>query len=157
MKKLWTVFAIVVLVSFGILGWIGTRIYQEMPPIPDRVVTADGTVIIASGEIGRGQNVWQIAGRHGSRLDLGAWQLRGPGLDGGLAAPRGISVLDDWAQTERQTSYDQLPVEEQAQLRGRLEQLYRTNTYDPATGAITIDPVRARAFESAWRTTRTYS
>jgi nitric oxide reductase large subunit len=26
-------------VSFAVPGWIGTRIYQEMPPIPDRVVT----------------------------------------------------------------------------------------------------------------------
>jgi nitric oxide reductase subunit B len=29
-------------VSFAILGWIGTRIYQETPPIPVRVVTTDG-------------------------------------------------------------------------------------------------------------------
>jgi nitric oxide reductase subunit B len=54
MKKLRLVFAIVVVVPFGVLGWIGTHIYQQMPPIPGRVVTADGTVIVASGEIGRG-------------------------------------------------------------------------------------------------------
>ena len=29
----------VMAVSFAVLGCIGTRIYQEMPPIPDRVVT----------------------------------------------------------------------------------------------------------------------
>ena len=34
MKKLWISFAAVLVVSFAILGWIGTRIYQQMPPLP---------------------------------------------------------------------------------------------------------------------------
>jgi hypothetical protein len=33
-------------VSFTILGWIGTRIDQEAPLLPDRVETTDGTVVI---------------------------------------------------------------------------------------------------------------
>jgi len=39
MKGLWLLLTGVMAVSFAVLGWIGTRIYQEMPPIPDRVVT----------------------------------------------------------------------------------------------------------------------
>ena len=62
MKKLWISFAIVLGLSFAVLGWIGARIYQEMPPIPDRVIASDGTVVIPSGDIGRGQNVWQSLG-----------------------------------------------------------------------------------------------
>ena len=42
MKKLWSLLICVMVVSFSVLGWVGTRIYQEMPPIPDRVVTTDG-------------------------------------------------------------------------------------------------------------------
>jgi len=57
MKKLWIGFAVVLVASFTVLGWIGTRIYQEMPPIPDQVIATDGKVVIASGDIGRGQNV----------------------------------------------------------------------------------------------------
>ena len=33
MKHLWISFALVIVVSFTVLGWIGTRIYQEAPPI----------------------------------------------------------------------------------------------------------------------------
>ena len=62
MRRLWFAFAAVMVVSFLILGWIGTRIYQEMPPIPDKVVTTDGRTLIDSGEIGAGQNVWQALG-----------------------------------------------------------------------------------------------
>jgi nitric oxide reductase large subunit len=41
MRNLWLAFVGVMVVSFLILGWSGTRIYQEMPPLPDRVITAD--------------------------------------------------------------------------------------------------------------------
>ena len=46
MKVLWIYFALVMLLSFAMLGWIGTRIYQEAPPIPTRVVTTEGQVLI---------------------------------------------------------------------------------------------------------------
>ena len=42
MKKLWIAFAAVLLISFSVLSWIGTRVYQEAPPLPDRVVTTFG-------------------------------------------------------------------------------------------------------------------
>ena len=43
MKKLWIAFALVVVLSFAVLGWVGVRIYQQAPPVPDRVVT---TVVV---------------------------------------------------------------------------------------------------------------
>ena len=39
MKRLWIAFSLVMILSFLVLGWIGTRIYQEMPPLPAKVVT----------------------------------------------------------------------------------------------------------------------
>jgi nitric oxide reductase subunit B len=62
MKKLWISLAAVVVVSFLVLGWIGTRIYEEKPPIPARIVDSTGKVVVADGDIGHGQNVWQALG-----------------------------------------------------------------------------------------------
>lgn len=62
MRRLWLAFAVVLLFSFAVLGWVGTRIYQQAPPLPDQVVTTDGKVVIPSGEIEKGQNVWQAMG-----------------------------------------------------------------------------------------------
>ncbi len=42
MRGLWLLFGFVLCVSFAILSWIGVRIYQEMPPIVDQVVTTEG-------------------------------------------------------------------------------------------------------------------
>ena len=62
MKRLWWLFAAVMVLSFIVLGWIGTRIYQEVPPIASKVITTDGTIVIDEGEIMAGQNVWQAMG-----------------------------------------------------------------------------------------------
>jgi nitric oxide reductase subunit B len=148
MKKLWLIFGIVVVVSFGILGWIGTRIYQQMPPIPDRVVTADGTVIIPSGEIGRGQNVWQAFGGMEVGSIWGHGSYVAPDWTADWLHREAVYVLDEWARALRNVSYDRLSPEDQGDLQARLQQMYRANTYEPATGVIRIDPARARAYQA---------
>jgi hypothetical protein len=57
MKKLWISLAAVVIVSFLVLGWIGTRIHEERPPMPARIVDTTGSVVVADGDIGPGQNI----------------------------------------------------------------------------------------------------
>ncbi|HSB17979.1 MAG TPA: nitric-oxide reductase large subunit [Bryobacteraceae bacterium] len=149
MRKLWITFAIVVVASFAVLGWIGTRIFQEMPPIPDRVVTTDGQEVFAGGEIGRGQNVWQSLGGMEVGSIWGHGSYVAPDWTADWLHREAMFILDEWGRKEFGKSYDQLPPESAAQLQGRLEQMYRTNTYDPATKTLTIDPVRARAFEAS--------
>ena len=148
MKKLWLGFAVVLLFSFAVLGWIGTRIYQEMPPLPGSVVASNGKVVIPEGDIGRGQNVWQ---------SLGGMQVGSIWGHGSYLAPDWTAdwlhrevrfVLDEWATTEAGKPYDDLSGEERARLQGRLEEMYRRNGYDPVTRAIRIDAVRAHAFEA---------
>src|SRR5262245_37514011 len=148
MRRLWHALAVVCFVEFAILGWIGVRIYQEMPPIPERVVSDDGAVVVADGDIGRGQNVWQSLGG----MDVGSiWG------HGGYVAPdwtadwlhrEAVLLLDEWSQAEQGRRYDELPAEAQGALRARLSELLRRNRYDATTGTLSVEPARARAFES---------
>ncbi len=62
--RLWMSLAIVLIVSFAILGYYGGRLYHTMPPIPDQVVVSDGTVLFTKKDIQDGQNVWQSIGGH---------------------------------------------------------------------------------------------
>ncbi len=62
MKRLWMLFVAVLVLSFSVLCWIGTRIYQEQPPIPQKVQTTDGKSVVDAGQIEAGQNVWQSMG-----------------------------------------------------------------------------------------------
>ena len=148
MKRLWIALAAVMVFSFGVLGWIGSRIYQEMPPLPDRVVSTDGTVVIAEGVIGRGQNVWQTMGGMQVGSVWGHGSYLAPDWTADWLHGEAVFMLDEWAKAEfNGAAYDTLPFEDQARLRGRLEIMMRTNTFDPKTRTITIDPMRARAFE----------
>jgi nitric oxide reductase subunit B len=148
MRKLWLAGLAVLIVSFGILGWIGTRIYQEMPPIPDKVMSTDGSEVIASGEIARGQNVWQTLGGMEVGSIWGHGSYVAPDWTADWLHREATAVLEEWAQAEYRVTYEALPAENKAQLQGRLEQMYRRNHYDPATGVLSIEPVRARAFHS---------
>ena len=148
MRKYWLAFAAVVVASFAVLGWTGVRIYQSAPPIPDRVVTTDGREIVGPGEITAGQNVWQA---------LGGMQMGSVWGHGSYVAPdwtadwlhrEALYVLNAWSREEHGRSWDDLDEERRAGLSRRLEGRMKHAGYDPATGTLTIEPVRAAAFEA---------
>ena len=60
-RRLWGLFAFVVLASFAVLGGFGFRIASEAPPIPGKV-SAGGKVLFDGDLIRKGQNVWQSLG-----------------------------------------------------------------------------------------------
>jgi len=147
MKGLWLAFVAVLVLSFSVLGWIGTRIYQEAPPLPDRVVNTDDTVVINSGDIERGQNVWQSLGGMECGSIWGHGSYVAPDWTADWLHREAVFMLNEWARADFGSAYDQLRPEQQMQLQGRLQTVLRTNTFDPATQTITIDPIRASAFE----------
>ena len=151
MKRLWFMLTGVMAVSFAVLGWIGTRIYQEMPPIPDRVVTTDGKTVIESGAIAEGQNVWQTMGGMEVGSIWGHGSYVAPDWTADWLHRECAFLLDRWGEAEFGAKYDALSLERQSQLRGRLESVMRPNTYDAATNTLTVDPARAAAFESNLR------
>lgn len=149
MKKLWLSFITVMVFSFLVLGWIGTRIYQEMPPLPDKVVTTEGTTtLIDVGDISAGQNVWQSMGGMEVGSVWGHGSYIAPDWTADWLHRESVFILDKWANADFGKEFDVLSEEEQAQLTARLTTIMRTNTYDPATKTVTIDPIRAEAFES---------
>jgi nitric oxide reductase subunit B len=148
MRRLCIALGIVLLFGFAVLGWIGTRIYQEMPPIPERVVTIDGQEIVSTGEIMRGQGVWQTMGGMEVGSVWGHGSYVAPDWTADWLHRESEHILNAWATAERAPSYDDLDPERQASLLARLRQLMRTNRYERSTAVLTIDPVRAQAFES---------
>lgn len=147
MRRLWIALAVVLIGSFALLGWVGSRIYQEAPPVADRVVTPDGRIVVASGEIMAGQQVWAA---------LGGMQVGSVWGHGAYAAPDWtadwlhrelVSVLDQRAQSSFHKNYAQLTSFDQARVREEVKSEFRRNTYDAATNTVTISAERALAFE----------
>ncbi len=148
MKRLWIAFTLVMVLSFLVLGWIGTRIYQEMPPLPAKVVTTDGTVLVDEGEIQAGQNVWQTLGGMEVGSVWGHGSYVAPDWTADWLHREATFILDRWANAEFGADYSGLDGERQAQLQGRLAKIMRTNTYDPATQTVTVESIRAEAFHA---------
>ena len=145
-RKLWTLLIGLLVVSFGVLLLVGRDIAFKMPPMPERVVAANGQVIYTRADMERGRQTWQ---------SMGGMQLGSIWGHGALVAPdwsadwlhrEAVAILDGWSGREfNGRSYAQLDQEEQAGLQGRLAEMMRANTYEPNTRTITLPVDRARA------------
>lgn len=147
MRKLWLIFIAIFVFSFAILGWVGTEIFRQAPPIPREVVTTEGQVLIAAEEISNGQNVWQAMGGMESGSIWGHGSYVAPDWSADYLHREALFILNEWSNKDFSDDYDNLTSEQKAVLRQRLQDTVRNNNYDESTGRLTIEPVRARAFE----------
>src|SRR5690606_29166950 len=123
----------------------GGRIYQTMPPIPDRVVTTDGQTVMTGQQILDGQNVWQAMGGQevGSIWGHGAYIA--PDWTADWLHRELVWILDQWGQQDFGAAFDDLNEEQQAALKARLKKEIRTNTFNESANEIVISPIRAEA------------
>jgi nitric oxide reductase subunit B len=148
MKKLWIAFVAVTGISFGVLGWVGYEIYQKAPPIPETVLSTDGSTVIASGEIARGQNVWQSLGGMETGSIWGHGSYVAPDWSADWLHRELVAVLDEWAKAEGAANFEGLHLEKRAALQARLTELYRRNDYNSVSKTLTVSPVRALAADA---------
>ncbi len=144
-KRLWTMFAVLLVVMFGILLLIGGRSFQQAPPLPEQVVMVDGetsSVVFTSRDIHDGRDVWRRLGG----MELGSvW-----GHGGYLAPDWTADVLhrEALAMLEADGDLAAVSVPERAARIAALAARIRVNTYDPKTNRIVISRDRARAIET---------
>src|SRR5690606_5987098 len=139
-RKLWTALAVLLLVSFAALLWVGGEIHRVMPPIPEQVVTESGQVVFTKQDIQTGRQAWQ---------SIGGQQLGSIWGHGGYVAPdwtadwlhrEAVELLDRWARRDYQVAdYASLDASAPAALEARLKQALRSHHFDEAAGSITID------------------
>ena len=147
MKRLWIILAAVFVFSFAILGWVGTEIFRQAPPIPREVVTADGTVLIPENQILDGQNVWQAMGGMQVGSIWGHGSYVAPDWTADYLHREALFILNTWSNADFRTDFRSGSSEQRAVLQQRLQDLLRTNRYDAATGKLSVSPIRAQAFE----------
>ncbi len=147
-RKLWIGFIVIMVVSFGILGFFGREIYREAPPIPEKVISADGAVLFEGSDIKDGQNVWQSLGGQEIGTIWGHGAYKAPDWTADWLHREAVFILNSWSEQEFAVPYDGLEQEKQAMLQSRLQSEIRKNRYDPSTGTITVSEIRAAAFES---------
>ncbi len=151
-RKLWIAFGLVVVLSFAVLGWTGVRIYQEAPPVPDRVMTTDGREVIGPDDIDDGQNVWQSMGGMEIGSIWGHGSYVAPDWTADWLHREAIFILDAWSGTSRRLRAARLPSSRRRCKAACSSCCARTRT--TRDGTLTIDPVRAAGVRRQPRTLR---
>ena len=146
-RKLWTWLAVICVLSFAVLGWVGTEIYLTAPPIPKQVISTQGKVLFSEGQVQRGQEAWLSAGGQqlGSVWGHGAYVA--PDWSADWLHREALALRDIWSKRDFGKKFEDLSVGQQGELSARLKSEMRANTYNAATGTITLSPERTEAVQ----------
>ncbi|WP_177736361.1 nitric-oxide reductase large subunit [Flavobacterium inviolabile] len=132
-------------ISFAILGYYGYEIYQESPPIPDKIIADDTTVIFTGQQIKDGQNIWQSMGGQEVGTVWGHGAYVAPDWTADWLHKEAEFILNKYAQADYHKTFNTLNDEQKAALKIRLQADVRKNTFDKNTGTITISANRVAA------------
>lgn len=147
-KSLWISLIIIALICFTVLLFFGKEIYNEKPPIPEKVVSESGAVLFTSQQIKDGQNVWQSIGGQQIGSIWGHGSYVAPDWSADWLHKETLYILNKWSQKEYGVSYSELDEEQQATMKVRIRKLMRSNRYDKNTQILTIPDERAEAIIS---------
>ncbi|QDX81056.1 nitric oxide reductase large subunit [Denitratisoma sp. DHT3] len=143
--RLWRWLAIVCLLSFAALGWIGREIYLAAPPIPQQVVSQSGDVLFSAGQVQRGQEAWLSAGGQQVGSVWGHGSYIAPDWSADWLHREATTLRELLAQKRYGQPFAQLSIGQQAEIGATLKAEMRRNTYDPTTGTIAVSAERAQA------------
>ena len=144
-RKLWIGFLAVLTISFAVLLYFGYEIYREAPPVPDKVIATDGTVLFTGQDIKDGQNVWQSLGGQEIGTVWGHGAYLAPDWSADWLHKEAVFILNAYAMQLQNMSFDALDEESQAALKIRLQKDVRVNTYDKQTKTLVVSVLRAAA------------
>ncbi len=143
-RTLWRWLAIIFLLSFAVLGWVGREIYLAAPPIPDQVVSQSGERLFTGDQIQRGQEAWRAAGGQQLGSVWGHGSYIAPDWSADWLHREALALRDAQAQTRFGARFEHLTSGQQAEVAASLKAEMRRNTYDAATGTLTVSDARGR-------------
>ena len=94
--------------GFFLLGFLGHEVYPRAPPVPDRVVTESGELLMTGNQILDSQQVWQSIGGQqvGSIWSHGAYQA--PDWSADWLHRESMVLLDGMSSVRHGESYAEL-------------------------------------------------
>lgn len=146
-RKLWRWLAIVFLLSFAVLAWVGGEIYLRQPPIPRQVVDSSGQVLFTGKQIQLGQRAWLAAGGQQLGTVWGHGSYIAPDWTADWLHREALVVRDGLAEKQFGGDFKDLSVGQQGEISAELKAQMRHNSYNAHTGTLTLSDVRARAVD----------
>jgi len=144
-KQLWIGFIAVIVLSFAVLGYFGREIYRNAPPIPDKVMLQNGTVIFTGQDIRDGQNIWQSIGGQEVGTVWGHGSYVAPDWSADWLHREAEYMLNAYARQNDSCNFSELSTEKQAAYKVRLQEELRKNSYQDESSGLIISELRAEA------------
>jgi len=136
MKKSWLMVVLMLLAGFGILGYGGRRIAQAAPPIPQQILAADGTQLVAPGQILEGQKSYL---GHGGQHIGSVW-----GHGAYLAPDWSAKALHQWSASTLVALKAQGLSD--AEAKAQTQAIFQANTFDAPSATLKMGAVQAAAY-----------
>jgi nitric oxide reductase subunit B len=146
--RLWIALGSLLGVTFAVLLWMGREIYHDAPPMPERFVAANGDVIFTRDDMEVGRTVWQSFGGQQLGSIWGHGALVAPDWSADWLHREAETLLDLWSRSDNAIGYAALDEGKQEALKARLRKELRSNTYDAASGTLTVSNDRALAISN---------
>src|SRR5215831_1833783 len=141
-RKLWLGLGIVFILSFAVLGWLGREIYLAAPPIPTAVKTAGGATLFTGDDVREGQRAWLSAGGQQLGTVWGHGSYVAPDWSADWLHREASEYRDIRAHATYGAGYAQLALFQRGAVDAMVKEELRRNTYDRATGVVTVTPER---------------
>ena len=143
-RKLWTWLAIVFVLSFTALGWMGREIYLAAPPYPT-VKSERGEILYTAAQLKEGQRAWLAAGGQQLGSVWGHGSYVAPDWSADWLHREAVAYREILSRRAYRAEYAKLGAAERGAVDALVKEDMRRNTYDPATNTVTVPAGRTEA------------
>jgi nitric oxide reductase subunit B len=144
-RRLWQGLAIIFVLSFAALGWLGREIYLAAPPIPELVRTTSGELLYTGEQIEDGQRAWRAAGGQQLGTVWGHGSYVAPDWSADWLHREAIAYQGILATKRYGEKYEHLTPTQRGAIDAEVRAEMRRNTYDAQAKTLTLSPERAQA------------
>ena len=149
-KKYWIAVVAVLIIGFSILGYLGTDVYHQAPPVPTAYVSQDGQVLFTKEDILHGQSAWQSTGGQSVGTVLGHGAYQAPDWTADWLHKEVSVMLDIKSQEAFGALYDQLGPAQQAAVKEVVKKEYLGSAVRE-DGTVVLSPERITAMNLTGR------
>ena len=143
-KKYWIAVVAVLIIGFSILGYLGTDVYHQAPPVPTAYVSQDGQVLFTKDDILHGQSAWQSTGGQSVGTVLGHGAYQAPDWTADWLHKEVSVMLDIKSQEAFGILYEQLGDVQKAAVKEAVKAEY-FNSAVREDGTVVLSPERITA------------
>ncbi|MDN5925001.1 MAG: nitric-oxide reductase large subunit, partial [Xanthomonadales bacterium] len=138
---------IVMLLGFAVLLSITVLSYRNAPPIPGKVVNAQGVTLFTGADISDGQTVFLKYGLMDNGSIWGHGAYLGPDYSADALHRMGIDTANALAIAHVGVPFDQLDATQQAGIQAQTAVTLKQNRYDAATDTLTLTAAETLAWQ----------